>query len=378
MTTNVDGSGTLDVPLGQPIEMDGAEVWYYPTGRPRRWCYSRAMALALRSKVKDFDIVHIHSVFLFPTTAAAYWCWRHGVPYILSPHGSLDPTSLSKGYLTNRLTVLGSRVRKWVYLRTLAKLDLGRAAALHFTSQPEMETAASLRLLAPGFVAPLPVDIPRTHGEAITALRSRYPQFKGKKIILFLSRLDPVKGLDQLVPALGRLAARRDDFAFVLAGGGAGAYEAEVKALIRRHGLEARTAMLGRVAGEEKWAVFREADIFALPSYHENFGVAVVEAMGSGLPVVVSNRVDIWGYVSQAGAGFVTDPVAEQIAAALERLLDDEALCRAMGTAGVQLVRESFAASFVVAALVERYELFRGRGHQAVRSPDSPRTLGPS
>ena len=96
-TTNVDGPGELDVPLGRPVSMDGVDVWYFPIQRPRWYHFSAPMGRALRRLVRESDVVHIHSVFLWPTTVAAFWCRRLGVPYLVHVAGSLDPSRSPSG-----------------------------------------------------------------------------------------------------------------------------------------------------------------------------------------------------------------------------------------------------------------------------------------
>ncbi len=90
MTTNIDGPGLLDVPLERPVNMDGVDVWYFPVQRPRWYCFSTPLASSLRKRVDEFDVVHIHSIFLWPTTIAAFWCRRRRIPYIVHLFGSLD------------------------------------------------------------------------------------------------------------------------------------------------------------------------------------------------------------------------------------------------------------------------------------------------
>lgn len=116
MTTNIDGPGVLDVPLERAVSMDGVNVWYFPVQRPRWWCFSKALGRALRQQVDQFDIVHVHSIFLWPTTIAAFWCRRRNVPYLISPHGMLDPVRLRKAYEGWRAS-LASRFKKRLYLK---------------------------------------------------------------------------------------------------------------------------------------------------------------------------------------------------------------------------------------------------------------------
>ena len=167
-TTNVDGPGELDVPLNRPVPMDGVDVWYFPIQRPRWYHFSAPMGRALRELVRESDVVHIHSVFLWPTTVAAFWCRRLGVPYVVHVQQALlIPPALSKRYEGLRAST-ASRAKKWLYLRTLGSLDLGGAAALHLTSEVEMESARRLRF-SEGRVIPLGADAPRRLPGSTTA-----------------------------------------------------------------------------------------------------------------------------------------------------------------------------------------------------------------
>jgi glycosyltransferase involved in cell wall biosynthesis len=370
MTTNIDGPDILDVPLDRPVFMDGVEVQYFAVEHPRWYCFSRPLGQGLRQQVSCFDLVHIHSMFLWPTTIAAYWCRRRGVPYILLPQGALDPICLAKSY-DRWWGALGSRMKKWSYLNTLGRLDLQRAAAIHFTAEAEMDAAGPLRLRPPGFIVPLGIELAEVEEEPSSLrLRERFPQLGERKLVLFLSRLDPKKGLNLLVEALGELAARRKDFALVVAGSGATTYEAEVAALVRSHDIEDRVVFLGFVQGRAKWWLLQEVDLFVLPSYQENFGLAVAEAMVSGVPVVISNRVNIHREVSRARAGLVTGLDAKEIASAIEQLLVDGDLRREMGRGGKHLVHEHFSWQGIAKDMLEVYQrIVRGDPPTARRTP---------
>jgi glycosyltransferase involved in cell wall biosynthesis len=356
MTTNIDGPGVLDVPLDRPVDMDGVQVWYYPVERPRWYCFSRPLGRALRERVGDYDVVHIHSIFLWPTTVAAYWSRRRKVPYVVHPAGALDTIFESKEYQSRWAGLLGNG-KKWLYMRTLGRLDLDRASGMQYTSEVDMETSRRLDLGAPGYVLPLGVDPPSPPADAAAAtLREEHPRLAGKRIVLFLARLAPNKGFNILLEALAQLAAHRSDFALVVAGSGTPAYEREVAGLVLRHGLQDRTVMLGFVNGDDKWRVLSEADIFVLPSHHENFPVAVVEALASGLPVIVSDRVMLHREIKEAGAGLVTGLGPAEVAAATEALLEDDDLRTRMAAAAEVLVRERYDWEVVATKTTEVYE----------------------
>lgn len=366
-TTNIDGPYDLDVPLDRPVSMDGVEIRYFQVQWPRSYSFSLPLAQGLKKEVKRFDLVHIHSILNWPITPAAHYCRKYGVPYIVRPCGILDPVPLKKAYEHGWLPVgldLKRRyfkrkyfrgrslkgiyqrrhyLKKTLYLLLVEKRNLERAAAIHFTSSEETRATGPYGIGAPGFVVPLGVDLNGTRWDSVSVdFRSRHG-LQGKKIILFLSRLDSKKGLDLLIPALGSLVAARKDIVFVLAGSGQPNYEEEVRMQLRQNGLASCAILTGFVDGETKWSIFKEADIFVLPSYHENFGIAVVEAMSVGLPVVITNKVGIHEEVSRAGAGFVVSENKDELARALADLLDNSTARRTMGKEGRRLVERKFS-----------------------------------
>lgn len=341
-TTNINGRTELDVPLNEPVLVDGVQTWYFPVQHPRWYHFSIPMGKRLKQLVSQSEIVHIHSLFLWPTTAAAFWCRRLQVPYVLRTAGFLDQISMAKRY-SGLYKSLTSRAKKWAYLNTIGKGDIGHAAALHFTSNAEMESAQRLNLSPKGYVLPLGIDLPTTvEPSSENPFLKRYPQLNGKKIVLFLSRLDPIKGLDILAEALSSLSEKRRDFLLVIAGTGNLEYENDLHNLFDRYGLSNAAIFAGMVGPEEKWDLLNIADIFVLPSRHENFGVAVLEAMATGTPVVISDQVGIHKEISAVGAGLVTGLNPKQLKTAVERILDDPAEGAEMGRAGKSLVQKRF------------------------------------
>ena len=378
-TTNIDGPRDLDVPLDRPVSMDGVEIRYFQVQWPRSYSFSLPLAQALKKEVGRFDLVHIHSILNWPITPAAHYCRKYGVPYIVRPCGILDPVPLKKAYEHGWLPVgidlkrryfkrkyLRGRslkgiyqrrhyLKKTLYLLLVEKRNLEGAAAVHFTSNEETRATEPYGIGAPGFVVPLGVDldeIRRNHTESFRSQRGLI----GKNIILFLSRIDAKKGLDLLIPALGSLVAVRKDFVFVLAGSGQANYEEEVRKHLRQHGLAGCTILTGFVEGQTKWSIFKEADIFVLPSYHENFGIAVVEAMSVGLPVVITNRVGIHEDVAKVGAGLVVSENKDELARAVQKLLVDPALRDRMGKKARELVERKYSWDLVGDELSRIYD----------------------
>jgi glycosyltransferase involved in cell wall biosynthesis len=185
-----------------------------------------------------------------------------------------------------------------------------------------------------------------------------------RTVVLFLSRIDPKKGLDLLLPAFARVRMRFPEAMLVLAGDGNPAFIAILKQESRRLCLDSGIVWAGFLRGEEKRAALSGAHIFVLPSYSENFGVAVVEAMGTGLPVIVSDQVGIHREIAGHSAGLVTTCSVDQIESALIKTLRDAELRATMGTNAARLARQ-FSPEIVVQQLCEVYDRVRNSSQPA-------------
>ncbi len=342
-TTNIDGNGELNVPLGLPVCRDGVEIRYFPVQPPRYYKFSLPLARALRTAIPQCDLVHIHSLYLFPSTAAAHYCRHYGIPYLIRPHGTLDP------YLYGR-----HRRRKWIYERLFEWRNLNKAAAIHFTTVEEQELARPLGLKSPGVVVPIGMNL-QDYDDAPPAgtFRAVHPEMHGQKIILFLGRLNFKKGLDLLAKAFGEVGRKRDDVHLVVAGPDDDGYGVQVRRWLKAEGVLEKSTFTGMLLGADKLAALRDADVFVLPSYTENFGIAVVESMAMGLPVVISNKVNIWREVVQAHGGLVVNCDVQEVGQALLTLLQAPALGKEMGKHGRQLVEERFTWEVVGEQMVQ-------------------------
>jgi len=344
-TTNVDGRGVLDVPPGKPVTLGGVRVTYFPVDLSNYYKISRPLAAALKVAIPRYDVVHIHSLYQFPSTVAAYYCRRYGVPYIVRPHGTLDP------FLFRR-----HRARKWLYEVAFERRTLRHAAAVQFTSEEESILAATHGLRLRPAVAPLGIDLddsPRSFVRG--ALGERWPETIGKRVLLYLGRLNFKKGLNLLAQAFGQIACEWSDVHLLIAGPDSDGYAAKVQLWLREQGVLDRTTFTGMVEGEAKAAVLAESMMFVLPSYTENFGIAVVEAMAAGLPVIISNRVNIWREIAAVRAGLVVNTDAGEVADAIGTLLMAPERADEMGRNGRGLAREHFSWKSAGARLMDLY-----------------------
>jgi glycosyltransferase involved in cell wall biosynthesis len=344
-TTNCDGDGGLDVPLGLPIEMRGVEVSYFSVRYGNYYKMSIPLARALKRNIDRYDLVHIHALYQFPSSAAAHYCRKYGIPYIVQPHGSMDP------YLYRR-----HPLRKRLYEALVERRSLASAAAVHFTTEEEMRLAQASGLRFQGVVAPLGVEIEQELGAAPEAANAIWPQLTERKVVLFLSRINFKKGMDILARAFGEALRAFSDAHLVIAGPGDGAYSAQVRRWLADEGALDAVTFAGMVRGSSKAALLSRADIFVLPSYSENFGIAIVEAMAAGLPVVISNRVNIWRDIDAASAGIVVNPDIDETAKAIIALLTNPSEAKEMGARGRRLAHEKFSWRAAGDRIVRMYE----------------------
>jgi glycosyltransferase involved in cell wall biosynthesis len=343
-TTNADGSGCLHVPLGSPTEVGGVTVTYFPISGSHYYKYSSALSAALRANVSKFDVVHINSLYQFPSTAAAHYCRKHGVPYIVRPHGTLDP------YLYRRHSL-----RKRLYEVLIERRNLTHATAVHFTTTEEMRLAKLSGLRFRSAVASLGIEFEAGPVHTENAADTIWPQLAGKKLVLFLSRINFKKGLDILARAFGHIYRTRQNAHLVIAGPDTDGYAARVRRWLAEEGALEAVTFTDMVLGERKAALLRRADLFVLPSYTENFGIAVVEAMAAGLPVVISNQVNIWSEIAAARAGLVVKPDVLEVAQAMLTLLDNPSLANEMGERGRCLAQEKFSWQVAADELLRLY-----------------------
>jgi glycosyltransferase involved in cell wall biosynthesis len=331
-----------DVSHGRAVDVDGVQVYYCRSRWFRRLYFSTDVIKQLGMIAKAFDVIHLHSVFLFPTWAGAREALRIGVPYVLSP----------RGMLVRELIDRRSRALKHTWIRFVERGNLARAAQIHLTSTEERRALIELGLaLAPTSIIPNGVDLPPCFSPDDVSDDVRKLVAEGFDVLSF-GRISWKKGLERLIGAMTELPNAR----VLIAGNDEEGFANKLRAVATEWGVGDRVLFLPRqIVGADKEALFAAARLFALPSLSENFGNVVTEAMIRALPVLVTERVGAAEIVRASGAGVVVGTDRQHFSAALSALLQSDQRLAAAGAAGASYARDRLSWQGVARLFRELY-----------------------
>lgn len=297
----------------------------------------------LRENHHRFDIVEVHCVWSLAAVKVMRTCIKLQKPYLLRSHGSLDPFDLAKRSLLKR--VLGPLVLKKLF---------GHAAGIVCTAELEADRLVTYGANPQTFVLPLPVPLSNVKTDR-NGFRIQHHIPADAQVVLFMSRIDYKKGLEFLIPALAKLKEVNTKLWFVMAGSGTAHYSSQIGKMIEHFGIRSWTTQLGYVTGQDKQNAFAAADIFALPSLNENFGIVNIEAMHAKLPLLISDEVYIHKEIGNAGAGVICQPSIDSVFISLQKMLGDKSRLDAMGQRGHELVQRQYLPKAATQELVSLY-----------------------
>jgi glycosyltransferase involved in cell wall biosynthesis len=341
-TTDADGARER-----LPLATDATVLWQdVPTVVFRRqWSeafkYSRPLASWLDAHVAEFDVVHIHAVFSHACLAAASASRRRRVPYVVRPLGTLDPWSLQQ-----------KAIRKRALWHLGASQMLHGAAAVHYTTDAEQSLAEQRLGLRRGVVIPLGVDEALFDGPpSARELCGNAPY------VLVLGRLHRKKGLEPFIEAFIEVTSDQSlaEWRLAIAGDGDAEYVTSLKNFVIQHGGDDKVQFVGWLSGERKAAALRNAELLALPSHQENFGIVVAEALACGTPVLVSEFVNLADEIRNAGAGWIVPLESAAVIGTLRQALENSHERCVRGRAGRELARSRFTWPAVAARLASLY-----------------------
>lgn len=311
--------------------------------------------------IRGVDCVHLHAIWSPSNAQLAKICLRLDRPYIITIHGMLDDWSMSSKIAKKRL-----------FLRMFGRSMIERAAAAHCCSEEELRQSRKWYPKGKPVVIPLAVDLgPFREPPGREPAERAFPVIAdGTPLVLFLSRLHPVKGVDLLIDAMALLRERSVASRLVVAGTGDEEIVEQLKQQTTRQGLGDRVHFVGMVRGVEKVSLYEAADVFVLPSLHENFGFVLPEALATRTPAITTRYVGLWDELERGGGVLVADRTPEALAGAIQELLEDPERRERMGEAGREWVLGHLGGREVINAFLDCYR-------DAVEGADSQPTPKP-
>jgi len=336
---------SLDDPENAVV--DASPVPVHALGPPAsHYRYTPRLVPWLRANAGGYDAVIINGLWQYGSFAT--WLALRGgdTPYFVFTHGMLDPW-FKQAYPMKHL-------KKWLFWPWADYRVLRDAAAVFFTCEEERLLARRSFWLyrcnekVVGYGTSVPDGIPETQRAAFSA---RYPELAGKRVLLFLSRIHEKKGCDLLIEGFAAACGKDPQLHLVMAGPDQAGWQAVLSRRARQLGVGSRVTWTGMLSGDLKWGAYRSAEVFILPSHQENFGIVVAEALACGLPVLISNKVNIWREISEDGAGLVEEDTFSGTVSLLHRWLALD--CRDRQRMR-QAALQSFAARFEINQAADR------------------------
>lgn len=301
----------------------------FPLGR-LRWAVDTTLRKRLEGLIRKSDAVQIHGIWQEHCSAAVDLAQASGRPYLIAAHGMLEPWALkSKGW------------KKQLYWQLVERRRLQGALCLRALTAAEAEQYRALGLRVPVAVIPNGVTVPAV--VTPEPFFQRYPELRGRKIVLFLGRLHAKKGIHMLCQSWAKVCREFPDSHLVVAGPDFDGIQSVLEGQLHRDGAASRVTFSGMLRGDEKWGALSAADAFVLPSYSEGFSVAVLEALGVGLPVIVSKSC-YFPEVQKYRCGWIVDPQPGPLEVALRECLSVSTTEKeAMGFRARRLIAERFS-----------------------------------
>ena len=344
-----------EVTILTPIS-EGQKLYAIPDGAKvitckRHWFakfwaeFSPELYTWIKQHGNEYDVIHIHGVWHFAGVAP----YLAGVKTAkcITTHGLLDSWTIGKGYWKKMLFgfLFQKRILKNTELiqinNTDEQADLKRFLGFKHPNVQIIPNGMNLK------------DFEKLPSK--NTFRDKFSIPKAQKIVLFLSRINLKKGLDLLLPAFKEISTKRDDCLLIMAGPDDG-YLAETERFIKENYLENRVKLVGMLTGNDKLSAFADADIFVLPSHSEGFSIATLEALISGVPSLLSDRVGFGEAIRANNAAHLIDLNVKSIVAGLTQMLDNEGYCQQLSRNGIALVKNNYDIEIVAKRLFEEFE----------------------
>ena len=345
VTTPANGSTNLDVPLYKWIDEKNYRIQYFNYWDIADYKVSLSLTKWLFQHVTDYDLVHTNAVFSYPVLPAHWACQFRKVPYIMTPHGMLEPWAMSY-----------KAEKKRLYYDLLEKPALKKAAAIQITGSPEAKSIKSYGIETPMiFVAN---GIHRHDCETLAnpeVFYQEFPHTRNKTLIIFLARIDPKKGLDLLAKAFSQVYAQFPQSHVIIAGPDNTGFLPTIQNYFAEAGCLEAVTFTGMLTGAIKYAALAAASVYVAPSYSEGFSMSVLEGMAAGLPCVITTGCN-FPEAGEAKAAYIVKVDAEEIAQQLIYCLTNPQLATETGDRARRLIMQQYTWERIAVNLQNAYE----------------------
>jgi len=333
------------------LKNDKIRAHLYEISRPKSWFRAPKLIEDLSQQADSIKLFHLHEFWSWPQYAVTKLATKKEIPYIIRPAGVLKKWSIRhKG------------MKKRIYLSLIGKRMCRNAACFHAITKNEADDLRALGHDGPVTIIPNGVNAEEYLNLPEPAeAEEHWPELSGRKMVLFLSRISPEKGLNELLPAWSNLMERKAyrDSILVLAGPDDRNYLSNVKAMVDKYNLNKQVLFTGMVRGRKKQLLISRADVYILPSYSEGFSMSLLENLAAANPVLITPGCNFPEIVREQ-AGFCVTPERNRLAEALRELLDmSDQKRRAMGLRGQKLVHENYTWRIAAQKLITVYRCVR-------------------
>lgn len=340
------------------VEMHADDLSVHRIAQPGRLnnLFAWPIRKTVRQLLPEQDVVHIHGVWDPLPWWIAREARRRGVPYIVRSAGVFAPHAMHIKAWKKKLT-----------LPILYRPMLNHSSMIHTTALVEAQHLRCYGFQAPVAVIPNGLNVEELMAADATSSRAlidqRWPELAGHRLVLFLARVHPIKGMEHLVHAWARVAKAHPDWRLVIAGPGEDTFIASLKQTLRQGGVSDQCLFTGMVEGQIKTALYAGADLFVLPSFTENFGMSVVESLAAGVPVITT-RGTPWSQLRDRQCGWWIEVGESPLADALNQAMwmSREQL-EQMGRAGLQLILDQYTSQAMAKNTHAMYRYICGQEH---------------
>ena len=341
LTTNMDGPKNLNVATHEVVELDGVKVRYFPVPYLRRLAWSPAMKREFPKSIASADFLHLHTIFQWPSFAAAKIAARFNVPWCIAPRGALVPEMVERK----------STLIKKTWLSWFDRAMLEGASFIHATSELE---AQDLQRFPYRYQH---IEIVPNGVEFVSVSEASLPDelaiwINGRPLLLFLGRVSWKKGLDRLISALQAVP----EAVLIVAGNDEENYTPALIDLATKVGVAERVRFIGAVQGTLKTTLLANASLLVLPSYSENFGNVILESLAQARPVAVTPEVGLAAWIAAQNVGVILPTEAQAMGENLAQLINNPSRLNEMGALGRDRVQQEYSWTGIAVNMIQAYQ----------------------